>query len=60
VPGLADLEALVSLEPVQRVAVLIREDRDRLGAELDRRPATPDEARELLALRGRAPAAVPS
>ena len=38
VPGLADLEALVGLEPVQRVAVLPREDRDRLGAEFDRRP----------------------
>jgi len=32
----------------------------RIAAELDRRPATPDEARELLALRGRAAAAVPS
>jgi 3-keto-5-aminohexanoate cleavage enzyme len=32
----------------------------RIAAELDRRPATPHEARELLALRGRAPAAVPS
>jgi len=38
VPGLADLEALVGLEPVQRVAVLPREDRDRLGAEFDSRP----------------------
>ena len=32
----------------------------RIAAELDRRPATPDEARELLLLRGRAAAAVPS
>jgi 3-keto-5-aminohexanoate cleavage enzyme len=32
----------------------------RIAAELDRRPAMPDEARELLALRGRAAAAVPS
>jgi 3-keto-5-aminohexanoate cleavage enzyme len=32
----------------------------RIAAELDRRPATPDEARELLALRGRTAAAVPS
>jgi hypothetical protein len=38
VPGLADLEALVGFEPVQRVAVLPREDRDRLGAEFDSRP----------------------
>ena len=38
VPGLADLEALVGLEPVQRVAVLPREDRDRLRAEFDSRP----------------------
>jgi hypothetical protein len=38
VTPLADLEALVGLEPVQRVAVLPREDRDGLGAEFDRRP----------------------
>jgi hypothetical protein len=36
-PGLADLEALVGFQPVQRVAVLPREDRDRLGTEFDRR-----------------------
>jgi hypothetical protein len=36
-PGLADLEALVCFQPVQRVTVLPREDRDRLGTEFDSR-----------------------
>lgn len=32
--GLADLVGLVGLEPVQRIAVLVREDRDRSRAQL--------------------------
>jgi hypothetical protein len=34
VPALADLVRLVRLDPVHGVAVLVREDRDRLRAEL--------------------------
>ena len=46
-------------EPVHDNAQLV-ERAVRIAAELDRRPATPDEARRLLALRGRAYAAVAS
>jgi 3-keto-5-aminohexanoate cleavage enzyme len=46
-------------EPLADNAPLV-ERAVRIAAELDRRPATPDEARERLALRGRAAAAVPS
>ncbi len=46
-------------EPLNENAQLV-ERAVRIAAELDRRPATPDEARALLALRGREPAAVPS
>ena len=41
-------------EPVVDNAQLV-ERTVRIAHELDRRPATPDEARELFALRGRAP-----
>jgi 3-keto-5-aminohexanoate cleavage enzyme len=46
-------------EPLVSNAQLV-ERAVRIAAELGRRPATPDEAREQLALRGRAAAAVPS
>jgi 3-keto-5-aminohexanoate cleavage enzyme len=46
-------------EPLHDNAQLV-ERAVRIAAELDRAPATPGQARELLALRGREPAAVPS
>jgi hypothetical protein len=45
-------------EPVQDNAQLVARA-VRIAAQLDRPPATPQQARELLALRGREPAAVP-
>lgn len=46
-------------EPVRNNAELVRRT-VRIAAELERRPATPAEARELLGLRGRAAGAVPA
>lgn len=45
-------------QPVQSNAELVRRT-VRIAAELDRRPATPAEARDLLGVRGRAPGALP-
>ena len=41
-PRLADLVGLVGLQPVQRVAVLVREHRDGLRAEFVRGTERPD------------------
>ena len=46
-------------EPVDDNAQLV-ERTVRIANELDRRPATPDEARELFALRGRPPRGLPA
>lgn len=46
-------------QPLQRNAELVART-VRIAAELDRRPATPAEARELLGLRGRAAGAIPA
>ena len=45
-------------EPVESNAQLV-ERAVRIAAVLERRPASPDEAREILGLRGREPASLP-
>ena len=56
--GMEDNVLMRRGEPVENNAQLV-ERTVRIANELDRRPATPDEARERFALRGRAEGALP-
>ena len=57
--GMEDNVLMRRGEPVQNNAQLV-ERTVRIANELDRRPATPDEARERFALRGRAEGELPT
>jgi 3-keto-5-aminohexanoate cleavage enzyme len=57
--GMEDNVLMRRGEPVENNAQLV-ERTVRIANQLDRRPATPDEARERFALRGRAPGQVPA